>query len=384
MGAYLWAHKGEPRETDEQKYMILCRKLSTNPETYTLLNSSLLPPGGPARIAADVNGVPLFYHPPLMPIVLRGFYELCPEDSCEGANSKYIAVPILLHLLTLCLLWFYWGAARSQAQRAWPVVIYALSPLATMIATQVWIDSLLAFNMLLGMTLYHRACKQRSHAAFALAGLALGLAMVSKFTGVLLLPVLFFYHLHTQGKDKQSWARLGTASLTMALVALPWFVLFWQTYGMLLPDWIKPSAEMQRKFPFVAMMVERSPFFYLQVLGALMPVALFALGAGVKRLRDGDTAILAALALLTIAGFTYVGLTGGGYQERHILPIIPCLAIIAGRVIARLPLRVGWLPAALLLFGLWSVHGNLVKPGSAGSAEVNVFLPWSDGPIRIT
>lgn len=405
-GAVLYGAAGRPLETDEFKYIVLARNLSWDPASYTLRGTLLLP-----RIAQDVNDVPLFYHPPLVPVLLRTWYELALRQEGEGArlalprggeptaevrdpglasgrllaaaDPGYAVVPIAAQLGSLALLWLVWGGGRGRAERVWPVTLLALSP-AALFASQVWLDGVLSFLMFLTLTLYRRAVRRGRWWDFSLAGACLGLALLTKFSALLLVPVLGVYHLTAVGRDRRA-SRLALAALLPTLVlAAPWYGLFFATYGELLPSWIAPSDEMQRKFPFVAMMVQRSPLYYVSALVAFLPACLFALASFWRRLRDADTALLAGFVLLLLAVFTAVGVSGGGYQTRHVLPALPPLCLLAGRGIARLP-RSSWCLAGLLMcWSAWNLQANLTRERFERSAEVELFLPWREqgAPIR--
>jgi 4-amino-4-deoxy-L-arabinose transferase-like glycosyltransferase len=408
-GTFLLQRAGRPLETDELKYIALARNLTSDPGSYTLRGTLLLP-----RLARDVNDVPLFYHPPLVPILLRGWYEsalhregeVVPLESAHSedvepgrarqraytterllgaAAPSYSVVPIAAQLATLAALWFYWGRRRSLAEGLWPIVLLAVSPVAGEFATQVWLDGVLALLMFLTLTAYHRAVERGRWWDFSLAGLALGLALLTKFTAVLLLPLLGLYHLAAVGWDRAAaWKRAAAALLPALALAAPWFVLFFSTYGELLPSWIAPSAEMRDKFPYVAMMVNRGPSYYLVALAAFMPASLFALGALRPRLRDEDTGLLAGYLTLILVAFTAIGVAGAGYQTRHVLPALPALCLIAGRVIARLPRWSWWVAGSLLLWSAWTLQANLADASFEHSAEVELFLPWAEqgSPIR--
>jgi 4-amino-4-deoxy-L-arabinose transferase-like glycosyltransferase len=378
-GAYLYGSVDRPREVDEMIDVTLAHRLSLDPSTYTLRGTPVLD-----RLAQDVYDVPLFHHPPLVPLLLRGLYEACPLGSCEGVSRNFTLLPILAHLLTVALLWVYWGRGRTKAERRWPVLLLLLSPIAAFIATKVWLDTILALLFFLTVSLYHFAVEERQARLFLLAGVSLGLTLLTKFTGFLLLPILLSYHLAKLGASRRSWQLLGAAALPAILLAGPWFVLFYSTYSMLVPNWIRPTAEMMEKFPFVATIVHRSPFYYLQILVALMPATLAAGAVIHRRFREKDSILLVAVVVVVLSAFTYIGMEGGGYQTRHILPAVPFLCLLAGRSLSRMG-KVSQSAAVItLLFGLWNLHGNVYSPRRDTAAELQIFVPGRSGSVVLT
>jgi hypothetical protein len=362
-------------EVDEMKYITLARKLTWSPDSYTLRGTAVL-----GRISKEINDKPLFYHPPLFPVLLRLVYELSPEGTCEGLNPRYVIVSILAELLTILTIWIYWSGHGSPLQRMLPAVLLMASSPAAFVATRVWIEWPLTALLFLALTLYHRALRRGDYLSFCLAGLVVGLTMLTKFSAAILLAVLTLYHFYKLGFSSRSCRLFGAGVATALVICLPWYALFYQVYGMFFPSWIGlPTEEMKQRSSFVAFVVHRHPLFYLMILGAAMPTLLASVGIIAKRFRDEDAVLMLITAACFIVAFTLLGLTGRSFQTRYILPAIPPLCVVAGRVAWRFPRRL-LLPLALaLLFQIYNVHKSVgIGPGHA---EMFVHVPFKEKPI---
>lgn len=107
---------------------------------------------------------------------------------------------------------------------------------------------------------------------------------------------------------------------------------------------------MIERFPFVRAAVHRPWYFYFQALLSVSPLQLVGLlfGAmialhGLGRLRRPEGgSLLTNLAVFSswswayLAGLTLVGIAGGGYQTRFLLPALPCSSIFASLAIDQL------------------------------------------------
>jgi 4-amino-4-deoxy-L-arabinose transferase-like glycosyltransferase len=121
-----------------------------------------------------------------------------------------------------------------------------------------------------------------------------------------------------------------------------------------------PTADMMRRYPFVASIVARPWHYYFSSLILFAPV--FALALCRVRARDRRDIGPALCAGTFFVALTVFGLMHGGYQSRYVAPAYPALALLAGAAVAQLS------PAGTI------AASALVAYGCIGAFQYAVFL----------
>jgi len=272
-----------------------------------------------------------------------------------------------------------------------------------------------------------------------LAGVSLALALLSKFTALLLLPLLpalaIGYRLG--GGTRLSWRKMGARIALMYLIA--WIIIGsvyrWHDFGAPLSSYSfqshflqKAAAHLPKNLPvllpsdcvrgldilrfhnekysggyFLGKISSQShPLYYLVALAAKTPLttlALLALGLGSflipgKRLRQ-DEIFLWGPPLLILAFITFYGRINVGL--RHVLPAFPFLFIIASRPwalffhlklktrVALALLIVGTITSNLLIFPHYLAYFNLAAggPGQGYRILADSNLDWGQDLIGL-
>jgi 4-amino-4-deoxy-L-arabinose transferase-like glycosyltransferase len=311
-------------EGDERIYWQLAQNLAANGE-YSLRGSPIL-----RDVSRDMYDRPLFHHPPLFPALLSLFARADLEDAA-------VLVSWLGHaLLVLAVAIAGWhtlgrGAAdRSiQSPAFWlPVLGVVADPLLMFVSRRIWIDSLLSGLVALSVAMLvsvEGAEGGRRRMLLAAAGGLLGLAGLAKLTALVLLPVFALVCV----RDEDTWSgRIASIALVLGaagLFVIPWLVVFYLQYGVLVPSWVKPDARLMELYPFVRAAVERPWYYYAVKLVLVMPLALVAVWALVRErpLWTSRTVQIAVLWFGTIVVMlTWLGMGGYGFQMRHIAPAI--------------------------------------------------------------
>lgn len=91
-------------------------------------------------------------------------------------------------------------------------------------------DMLTLFWMLLAVFLVIESVERRSYGWWAMAGMAFGLAWLTRSTALLLLPGLAWYGWR-KGRGWRDVGRFAVAFALMALTCLPWLLHTWRTWG---------------------------------------------------------------------------------------------------------------------------------------------------------
>jgi len=304
--------------------------------------------GQAASIAGAKNFTALFpiylAHPLLFQSLLSVIYRFKVSDF----SARLLAGAFGVGTVAVC----YALGKRLYGRRAGiaSAAILAVMPYHVIVSRQVLLDGAETFFATLTLYLLATYASKPRRVPIYATGAALGLTVLAKETGgILLLAVLVFFALSPSVSP--GVRHLGGALATFAAVAFvyPLTVTFGgaSTTGGSFFLWqlVRPA--------------NHSVWFYFQhalpALGLL--VLALAIGAIVLLWRDRSwrETLLLTWALVPLVFFTLWPTKG--YQ--YLLPIAPPVAVLAGRAVARLPLRrgaragaaIGSTLLALLLFG---------------------------------
>jgi len=312
-------------ENDEVIYQTLAAKITWNLKNYTLRGSNLSFRGQPLLKLLPSYDKPLFHHPPLF------IWLLALTQKIAGTWAEPI-VPMAAGLLAILLVYLISRERFGRKAGLFAATIAAASPVLLLASTKIWMDSLLCALVCASYYALVRAARTpERRAAWALAGAALGLALITKVTALCFIPVPILFFLKRRFSFSRSLLFWGPAFV----IAAPWFAFFHHTYGAFFPYWIKPSAAMMRIFPQMARVVHLPFYFYFTHLILIMPLYLLILPELRSResLREDLPEI--AWAACFLLAFTVIGMTGGGCQTRYVLPGLPPLALLGGKFLAR-------------------------------------------------
>jgi len=188
-------------------------------------------------------------------------------------------VPLLFSVGTTVLLAHFARRVYGDAAATWAVILFTLAPVPLLVSEAGFPDSPLLFFWTWTMTLAWTAIDGNRPKLWLAAGAALGGAMLSKYTGVLMAPSVLGYLLFSR-RDRRwlatPWPYL--AGLTALLVFLPVVVWNWQH------QWVSFLFQSKGRFQ------ESHGFALHRYLGAqalaMFPLALPLLGvAGMRVLR---------------------------------------------------------------------------------------------------
>jgi len=333
-------------ENDEQIYLTLADKVSKNFTDYTLQGTPLL-----AQLPQGTYNQPIFLRPPLFAylLALLGFFQ------------GRVLLPLISGLGALWITFFIGkklGLPPSTALNA--CLLLSVCPILLFASTRILIDALLALLVSVTLLLFLTAQERSSAILFILAGVVFGLAILTKETAVLIVPVLLYV---TFRRTDEPLKTLLYFSFPAVLVCSPWFYYFHKLTG----TFIKGSeiTEENLKLPFVDMMVHRPWYFYFVQIVSLSPVYAFGYFEIAERLKKNETLTEAVWVVSYFVPLTIFGLLGQGYQTRYVLPAIPGLALLTANGLRR---RANWATITaifLLAYALWAAVLNslLFRPG---------------------
>lgn len=255
-----------------------------------------------ARVLPEYLNRSVFKHPPLFPWLVSISYTLLEQKSSYEYDELYAAAARVSNLMgcLLVLLGFMFG----KKFYGYPAGLLAAFLLAidlnlTLSAQKVWIESTLAFFMFSTLYLCYKACEEHK-AYFYPAGIIFGFAMLTKYTAVLVIPIVLTYALiyhRTIFKQKEFYLFF----LLAGLVFLPWAVHNMKIYGaeafqMMV---IKQTAGPEKMARFV--------FMGLAALAGLAGVLVFKKITGAKHQTSAtereDSNLFAMLGVAVVGIF---------------------------------------------------------------------------------
>ena len=186
-----------------------------------------------SRLLPNYMKRPLYKHPPMFPWLVSMSYAMLEQKSAYSYQELYEAGSKVSNVMVCLLLVLCFRFARRYF--GYPTAYAALFLLAidlniTLCGQKVWIAATLAFFTFATLYLLFKACEEH-RAWFYPAGVVFGLAMLTKYTAVLVVPVLLSYILIYRRellRSKEFYIFFGIAFV----VFLPWLITNLKVYGM--------------------------------------------------------------------------------------------------------------------------------------------------------
>jgi len=264
---------------------------------------------------------PIFLRPPLFVYLLALF----------GIFHAQLFLPILAGI---GVVWATSAVAarlsRGSDQAILGCLALSFCPILLFSSVRILIDIVLALMVSVSVLMTQVALEKDQRSLFGLAGLAFGLAVLTKETAVLGLPVLLYLILR-RGISRRSF--IAILAIAALLVTTPWFVYFYNVTGAFFRG-AEINAESLR-VPFIKMAVERSWYFYFVHVALISPVYLFGYCEIFERLRKRQGLAEVIWVMSFFIPLTIYGVLGNGYQTRYILPAVPALALLSAAFLSR-------------------------------------------------
>jgi 4-amino-4-deoxy-L-arabinose transferase-like glycosyltransferase len=315
-------------EADEQVYLSLAKRLLTS-SSYNLEGTEII-----NQLSPGIYDHPLFFHPPLfpaclIPFVYRNVERLAVLVSWLGHALCILSVALIGRRMAIANV----PDSERHSMAQWlPVIGICLDPLLLFISRKLWIDSLLSGLCAVSIAAFFCARYSQRRSLWLVAGSVLfGLAGLSKMTALILTPVVVYLILTPDGPRQSRVKDLCLGCLPALLLASPWYIAFYHTYGVFIPSWIKPDEWSVEHYPFVRIALERTPAYYFLKLIAIAPVTLLSLGIyGLRKSLWSSRIFLVPVIwfLLCFIIISYLGVQGQGFQMRYIALLIPSIYLM--------------------------------------------------------
>lgn len=241
------------RTIDEVVYFRMAVQMSQNLADYnTIPYGKELQAGG--RDLPEYFFQPLFKHPPVYSLLNTWMIHLFGPTLLA---SFYIS--LLSGVLAIPLVYLLGRLIFSELVGLLAAVFMYLDPVSIMSSQKVWMDSPIAFFTLLSVVFFAYALKTQKDYFYLLTGLAAGLAMLTKYTGGLILIVYILYA--CAYKKKLFLNKTFLINLTLPFIMLiPWIFWNFQVYG-------ESTLRLQsHQEPMVGKIIQYFPFLVASIL----------------------------------------------------------------------------------------------------------------------
>lgn len=313
-------------EGDEAIYSVLAAKL-LNGGSYSLQGMDIL-----AHLDASIYDKPLFHHPPLF------IYTIMPLVAMLG-YSYAVIISWFAHIAIVVVVFLF--LKRLTNDHFWATVLgtlaVSLDPVLTFTSHKIWIDTLLAALCITSLYLFYIALSSKRVWLYCISGAVMGLAVVTKAPAVLVIlafPLLYLLEKRRQNilSFRDAGTHVAAFGIPLLVVVLPWFVSFYQEYGLLIPNWTKPTPELIEKSQYTRILVNRPWYYYLKESALLWPFSLLILFTWLRdrfQLRSIEWALLAYIGVVIIT-FTILGAHGHSFHMRYVTMLIPAIYVLWG------------------------------------------------------
>ena len=303
---------------------------------------------------------PLFYSTPLFPFTLMLSHALFAKHKNYRVVYKHIGkevaffkpkelfssqfyaafVPFIFGVCLVAVTFWIGRTFYGDMAGFFAAFILAVNPIAILCSYKLWSGSMVAVYLSLSGLLFFTGIKKNALWLSAGAGIAGGMAVLTKQTAGFFIFGIIYYYFWCIGRDIMN-KKFGVKSvfnphfmiygLSFVLVISWWFYVVWQEYADPLH---RPSFSRDLdKTGWTKMLDARPPSYILYTVGAavLSPLFVFAVQPIVNLFRKPifreETVFLVCWFL---GFFIYFALTRGGKEHRYMLPAYPAVAVLAG------------------------------------------------------
>lgn len=274
------------------------------------------------------------YFPPFMSMVLAAAY------SIFGVSvSVARLVSVSFSLLTLITTFLLGREVFDDSAGLMGVLLLSAMPIYWHMSRVAMLDVASLFFFVLTLYLYYRGVNTRKHALIVLSGFALGLGVLTKYPNILCIPVLIAsLVIEILGDDTVDWR--SSVSLLLAFEAaffiiIPWF---YKT-TVISQSWTGWVYEIRPGKQYKWLMAEYwLGSLTVPSLQMTIPIGILALLAVIFSLRQRLKADLFLLVWVAVIFLWFVPIHK---DLRYTMPYLPALAILSGRLLRDLSIRVG-------------------------------------------
>lgn len=169
---------------------------------------------------------PLFKHPPVFTFLIALSMKMFGVNM---VSAGYVS--LLLSVLMIPLIYFFGAALFGRAGGLFAAFLLWMDPVSIICSQKVWMDSGIAFFTFLSAMCFILAVKNKIPWLFIASGIAAGLAVNTKYTGVLIIFSFIVYAaVYDPALFKKRQFQIGVLILPF-LMLVPWFLWNLTVFG---------------------------------------------------------------------------------------------------------------------------------------------------------
>jgi 4-amino-4-deoxy-L-arabinose transferase-like glycosyltransferase len=261
------------------------------------------------------------------------------------------------------------GSGRTALKA---MILSIFNPFLLFHAFRIWTDLFMTFFIFLSFLFAVKFKYEKKLPIFAfLSGLALTVAVLTKYQALLAIPLILFFIVKSLKKEQ--------IPAVLAAFLIPFLLLFyWLSFLLPYKPTLQyllsntPSAEVLSKYPFVAYVAKRPVYYYFLSLFTVNPVNLILFVPLVRAIRTGYRPVLFTpivknivmpillFIVIVLLIFTVIGTSGSTFQSRYVLMTQPFLVLLVSLVpLRRVFLRVA--TGSVVFFTVLMASINIVS-----------------------
>lgn len=266
------------------------------------------------------------YFPPLMSIVLSLAYAIFGISETVARS-----VSVCFGLLGLITTFLLGREAFDESAGIASVLLLSVMPIYWHMSRVAMLDVASVFFFVLTLHLYYRGLRSKRMELILLAGFTLGLGMLTKYSNILCVPLLFVPVLSEFfGRKKFEWRPVVCLLLALEIaffIFVPWF---YKT-TMVSQSWRGWIHEIQPGKQYKWLMAEYwIGSLNVPLLQMTLPLGILALLAVAYSLKQRSKADIFLLSWVAVVFLWFVPIHK---DLRYTMPYLPALAILSGRLI---------------------------------------------------
>jgi len=308
-------------EGDEIIYQSLGIKLASF-QSYNLHNTEVL-----KYLPREIYNTSLFFRPPAFMVYLAILYILM------GNIGLHLSPVIIFILLCIVVYKTTLIITKSQNSALKAFLLSSVSSLLLFSSLQIHLDLFMTLMVALSFYCIILFRESNKNKYVFLSGLFLGLAVLTKYSSVILYPFYLLFLLYKSPKNKLFYCLLF---LFPSLIVVIWlFNVIFVNHMTISSLFSSPNHDELIKFPFINYVYRRPFYFYFLDIFIINPLYFFIFLLFRKKIwsrlrsRYGYFIYFLLSIILTIfIAFTIFGISGGTYQMRFILIAEPFLIIL--------------------------------------------------------
>jgi hypothetical protein len=306
------------------------------------------------------------------------------------AQFYAVIIPLLFSLLFIFSVFVLTRLLFSDNIALYASALVAISPIEILCSQKLWADSMLSFFVILGVVLFFIARRKDNWLYAILAGVAVGIATLTKQSGGFVAIAIFGFHLWVnrarlrgRGVTKVIFEKnIVSFGLAVFIVTLPWFYIVTKTYGF---PWYQPHQPgIAQSVDWFRIVSSRPWYTYLVGIPYQVPLYVLLYPGVCTIFRDREkreSGIFLLIWLLVFVAIFHFYLHSK--EHRYMLPVYPVIAIFSAFFLEKVrkivnrkfkfPLGEVVIGILIILCACWSVRIGLLH---AFSNQALIRMPF--------